>query len=987
MLLVHINEQRVVSIIKRLPFMAAEITVKESSSSHTEVNSTDDRADRLVFASKTMRKIDLRLLPLLGILYALALIDRTNLGIARIAGMERDLELSIGSRYSIVSAIYFAPYIIFQLPSNLFLRQLGVRNWLAFCVVAWGIVQLAMGFVPNWGLLAFCRVLLGFFEAGFFPAMVFIITTWYTRHEVQKRLAAFYVVSVFIGGFSAIFAYLLSLLGGKQGIAGWAWIFIIEGAITVFFGIIAWFYIPDFPDQNTFLSEEQTAFVLDRVERDRGDSIPDELTKKKLVEHLLDWKLWAFSLLAALMYMCATMPAYAIGFFVTIILRGMGWSVTNSLLLSAPPYVFATASILFFAWISDKYRHRALFIAIQAVMTLIGLFMTGFSSSSGWRYVGIFLTNAGSGGCIPGILAYSSNNVTSHTRRAVSTAMIISFGGIGGIFATTIFRQTDFPRYLPGIYATIACQILLLFLLGITTVYFWKQNKRSRVAGAPGRDELPGFAPPAFHIMAMPQVETSSYSDSDTKAISQDFSVDSVKLEAADNSEHDAAFERKTMRYVDWRILPLLALLYSFALIDRINLGAAFTAGMGKDLELTKGSRYSIATCLYFVPYIIFQLPGNLVLRKFGVRNWLTFSVVGWGAVQLGMGFVPTWGWLTFTRILLGALEASFFPAMVYIISTWYRRHEVQKRLAIFYLLSITMGGCSPVFAWILSLLDGRRGIRGWEWIFIIEGAITLFLGILSWFYIPDFPDKNRFLTPEQTALVLKRIEEDRGDSIPDKITRKKVFKHLCDWTLWSYGTMFMCATLPAYAQAYFISIILRGLGWSKTSALLLSCPPYLPSIATTLFFSWLSDRTRHRGGFIVLQAIICIVGLVLTAFAGNGNVRYFGIFLVNAGNSGTIPGILAYAANNVVSHSKRSVQSALTVSLGGVGGIIASTVFRSQDAPRYLPGLGVSIGSQGVLIFLVLITNIHFRRLNRLSKENKLKKPLEGQPGFLYTL
>ncbi|KAF8070733.1 major facilitator superfamily domain-containing protein [Lyophyllum atratum] len=487
--------------------------------------------------------------------------------------------------------------------------------------------------------------------------------------------------------------------------------------------------------------------------------------------------------------------------------------------------------------------------------------------------------------------------------------------------------------------------------------------------------------------MAYPQAETLSYSDTDTKAVSKDPSVESVKLEAADSSKHDAAFERKTMRFVDWRILPLLALLYSFALIDRINLGAAYTAGMGADLGLTKGARYSIATCLYFVPYILFQLPGNLVLRKFGVRNWLTFSVVAWGAVQLAMGFVPTWGYLTVTRILLGALEASFFPAMIYIISTWYRRHEVQKRLAIFYLISITMGGISPILAYVFSLLDGKRGIRGWAWIFIIEGALTLFLGLLSWFYIPDFPDQNKFLTPDQTALVLKRIEEDRGDSIPDTLTAKKVFKHLSDWTLWSYGTMFMCSTLPAYAQAYFISIILRGLGWSKTNALLLSAPPYLPSIVTTLFFSWLSDRTKHRGGFIVLQALICIVGLVLTAFAKNGGVRYFGIFLTNAGNSGTIPGILAYASNNVVSHSKRSVQTALTVSLGGVGGIIASTTFRAQDAPRYLPGLGVTMGSQGLLILLVGITHIHFRRLNRLSRQNKLKKPLEGQPGFFYTL
>ncbi|KAG6828257.1 hypothetical protein H0H92_008645 [Tricholoma furcatifolium] len=459
------------------------------------------------------------------------------------------------------------------------------------------------------------------------------------------------------------------------------------------------------------------------------------------------------------------------------------------------------------------------------------------------------------------------------------------------------------------------------------------------------------------------EVESLTSSDSEKK-MSKNTSEGSIKLELGDVNGVDANFERRTMRFVDWRILPLLAGLYSFALIDRINLGAAYTAGMGVDL-----------------------LPGNLVLRKFGVRNWLTFIVVAWGSVQLGMGFVPTWGYLTATRILLGALEASFFPAMVYIISTWYKRHEVQKRLAVFYLISITMGGIGPILAYVFSLLDGKQNIAGWAWIFIIEGTITLFLGVISWFFIPNFPDQNKFLSPEQTALVLRRIEEDRGDSIPDTITVSKVFKHLSDWKLWAFGIIFMCTTLPAYAQAYFLTIILRGLGWSTTAAMLLSAPPYFPSIATAFFFSWISDRTKHRGGFIVIQALMCLIGLCLTAFANNGHIRYFGVFLLNAGNTGTVPGVLAYASNNVVSHSKRSVQTALTVSMGGIGGIIASTVFRDQDAPRYLPGLGVTIGSQGILILGVLITHLYFRYMNNLARKGELKEPLEGQPGFLYTL
>jgi hypothetical protein len=167
-------------------------------------------------------------------------------------------------------------------------------------------------------------------------------------------------------------------------------------------------------------------------------------------------------------------------------------------------------SVFVFSWLSDRFRLRALFLAIQALLTLVGFTMTGFIQQPGLRYFGLFLGNAGSAGCIPGILAYvgvipitslsplislfyqASNNIVSHSKRAVTTAIIVSFGGIGGVVATTVFRQQDFPRYIPGILATISCQALLLALLGVLTVNFWYQNEAKRKAqpGLGGRIEL-----------------------------------------------------------------------------------------------------------------------------------------------------------------------------------------------------------------------------------------------------------------------------------------------------------------------------------------------------------------------------------------------------------------------------------------------------------------------------------------------------------------
>ncbi|KAJ7287183.1 major facilitator superfamily domain-containing protein, partial [Mycena rebaudengoi] len=413
------------------------------------------------------RRVDWRLLPILGILYALALIDRTNISIARVVGLDEDLGLSIGSRFSIVVGIYFVP----QLPSNLVLRKVGPRKLLTFCVIAWGSVELAMGFVPNWQWLSFLRALLGVLEAGFFPSLVYIISLWYRRHEVQTRLAIFYVLAIVLGGFSAFFAYALSLLSGTLDIPGWAWIFIIEGAITIAFGTLAWVFVPGLPHLNNFLSPEETSIVLGRVETDRGDSLPDILTGRKFAQSF-DWRVGAY----AVMFLCATISTYGIGFFLTLILRGLGWSVADSLLLSAPPFIFAGVSTVIFSLLSDHYRQRAIFIAIQACAAIVGWGLTGFGSSGIVRYGGLFLSNAGSSGCVIGILAYSSNNIVSHSKRAIVSSVVISAGGLGGLVASTIFSEDSAPRYLPGIVVTIGSQVLLLATLALTTIHFRKQN-------------------------------------------------------------------------------------------------------------------------------------------------------------------------------------------------------------------------------------------------------------------------------------------------------------------------------------------------------------------------------------------------------------------------------------------------------------------------------------------------------------------------------
>jgi len=148
---------------------------------------------------------------------------------------------------------------------------------------------------------------------------------------------------------------------------------------------------------------------------------------------------------------------------------------------------------MFFAWLSDKYRSRAPFLAVQTVITIVGLFITAYHPKANIRYMGLYFVTAGSAGCIPGVLAYAANNVTSQSKRAVSNAMIIAFGGIGGIIATTVFRQQDFPRYVPGLWVTIGCQFFMLGMLAASSFYFIMKNKQVREGTAPPIGGRPGF--------------------------------------------------------------------------------------------------------------------------------------------------------------------------------------------------------------------------------------------------------------------------------------------------------------------------------------------------------------------------------------------------------------------------------------------------------------------------------------------------------------
>lgn len=311
-----------------------------------------------------------------------------------------------------------------------------------------------------------------------------------------------------------------------------------------------------------------------------------------------------------------------------------------------------------------------------------------------------------------------------------------------------------------------------------------------------------------------------------------------------------------------------------------------------------------------------------------------------------------------------------------------------------FYLFSVGIGGLANILAYGIMQMEGTANIRGWRWIFILEGILTCVVAIAAWFVILDFPDKAEkkgYLTRTEASVILQRIEDDRGDSVDDPLTWAKFVHHLGDIRLWAYASMFMSTTMPAYAFSYFLPVILLGMGYSPGAANALAAPPAIVAMFTAFGFAWLGDKYRVRAPVIATQSILAIVGLMIVAYSTNNGARYFGTFLGVCGCQGNVPAILAYQSNNIRGQSKRSVGSALQIGFGAIGGIIASTTFKEADAPRYVTGLWVTAGLQFFILAILCGTTWYFMKKNkqvdRETANGEAVTPIEGQVGFKYTL
>ncbi|RMJ03316.1 hypothetical protein CDV36_015157 [Fusarium kuroshium] len=429
---------------------------------------------------KVVRKIDFRLIPIMAVLYLLAHIDRGNIGNAKIEGMDKDLGL-IGNQYNIASTIFFVPYIIFEIPSNIILKKVRPSIWLSFLIIAWGIVMTCMGVVKNFHGLVACRVVLGVFEAGFFPGAVYIVSTWYPRHELQQRLAIFYTASAFSGALSGLLAFGIARMDGARGIAGWRWIFLIEGAITVAAGLVMPLLIIDTPERARWLSDDEKRFIDLRLRLSGVRASTDEGDKfswKLLFRTMVDWKI----LLGIILAWANSVPNAAFKFTMPQIIKQLGFSTAQSQLLTMPPYVCGGISAWLTGRFSDRFSWRMPFIVGPMSVLLVALsvlfkYSANVADSVPAMYTGVVLAQIGIYPLLPGISAWTGNNLAPSWKRSIGLAWLLAAGNLGSIIGTNIFLDKEGPKYPTGYGTSLAIICLGMSTALIMEFFLWRSNK------------------------------------------------------------------------------------------------------------------------------------------------------------------------------------------------------------------------------------------------------------------------------------------------------------------------------------------------------------------------------------------------------------------------------------------------------------------------------------------------------------------------------
>ncbi len=400
----------------------------------------------------------------------------------------------------------------------------------------------------------------------------------------------------------------------------------------------------------------------------------------------------------------------------------------------------------------------------------------------------------------------------------------------------------------------------------------------------------------------------------------------------------EAEVAQRARNRIATRILPFLFLLYVVAFLDRMNVGAA-ALQMPHDLGFSEGM-IGMGAGVFFLGYFLLEIPGALIAERWSARRWIARIMISWGLVTMLMAFIHTSRQFYVVRFLVGCAEAGFFPGVIVYLTHWFRYTDRAKAVAFFYAanpLSYVIG--SPLAGLLLGL--SWLGMRGWRWLFIIEGIPAVVLGVITIWYLTDWPHQAKWLPDDEKAWITTELQQEK--EAKNRRHSFRVWEALRHRDVILLTVCYFCAMSGSYGIAFWLPTILKRLsGKSDLKVTLLAALPYIAAFITQQVNGWHSDRTRERRWHAAIPVYICGLALVFAVLFSSNLGMSVGLFVVAGGAFYGFQPVFWTVPTLFLSESAAAASIGLINAVGNLGGFVGPMVigYLANRTHSFSPGL-----------------------------------------------
>ncbi|GMK53978.1 hypothetical protein CspeluHIS016_0105640 [Cutaneotrichosporon spelunceum] len=443
-----------------------------------------------------------------------------------------------------------------------------------------------------------------------------------------------------------------------------------------------------------------------------------------------------------------------------------------------------------------------------------------------------------------------------------------------------------------------------------------------------------------------------------------------------DKAEHPAAAEyvpgtaeeKRLVRKIDLHLIPMLWIMYVLNYLDRTNIGNAKVGadhgGFEQDWNLSSAD-YSLVLSIFFVGYLLWEVPSNMMLARSKPSIFLPTIMFIWGAMSIGVRGMHSLGGMVAFRFVLGLVEAGFFPGVMLLMSCWYKPQELSKRIAMFYTASLVAGAFGGLLSFgIMDGLEGKGNTRGWKWLFIIEGLITVVVACAAFFVLPNYPATTKWLSAEEKQLAINRLLAVQAESVVEEESHMghwQAFKLACkDPKTWVFVLIYNLFNMVG-TISYFFPTLLGSMGYKGNMRQLMTVPIYVVALVVSVTLGFVADKTGKKAYVVAGGALMATISFILVAAVPNDKVKYAFLCFGGSGVWTCVPVFLSWMVTMFDGREKRAVCIALINGFGNTASIYGSFFWPKTDAPRYLMGFSLTTAFSGLALIVVLVAKYFF--------------------------